>query len=326
MENQKLLVIANAENSSIRRLAYVSTFSASHYFNMIGKKLKSFNPILGETFEIITDNFRYISEQVNYRPGIFASHSESNDYIIEFQTRIEGKVLNDYLEYKQLGSFKIKLKKWEEEYIITRPNLHIQNPTGSTLYFDCTGKSTIDNNKTKERCIIEYYQKGWNNSTYGLIEGYLCDIEGKRLVKIQGKWSESIWISDLSTNKAETIWKSPPKPKDHDENYCLTPFGFNISEANKELIELLPPTDSRLRPDRKALSEGNIKLAAYEKYRLEELQRKGWKERKDNKTIYSPIYFDEEIDPITKEKIYKFNGKYWKDRELKKWENSPKIY
>jgi hypothetical protein len=36
------------------------------------------------------------------------------------------------------------------------------------------------------------------------------------------------------------------------------------------LRKYLPPTDSRLRPDQRALEEGDIKLAAAEKQRLEE--------------------------------------------------------
>jgi len=37
-----------------------------------------------------------------------------------------------------------------------------------------------------------------------------------------------------------------------------------------ELKKLLPPTDSRLRPDICALEQANIDLAAAEKHRLEE--------------------------------------------------------
>jgi len=36
------------------------------------------------------------------------------------------------------------------------------------------------------------------------------------------------------------------------------------------LLPFLPPTDTRLRPDQRALENGDFKLAASEKFRLEE--------------------------------------------------------
>lgn len=58
-----------------------------------------------------------------------------------------------------------------------------------------------------------------------------------------------------------------------------------------ELKKKLPKTDSRLRPDRIALGEGDTKKAAAEKYNLEEKQRAERKTRDHQGTDYIPRYF-----------------------------------
>lgn len=54
----------------------------------------------------------------------------------------------------------------------------------------------------------------------------------------------------------------------------------------------LPPTDTRLRPDQRALENGDFKLANSEKLRLEEKQRAIRKYNEKKKTEYKPFYFE----------------------------------
>jgi hypothetical protein len=42
---------------------------------------KPFNPILGETYELIGDGWKFLSEQVSHHPPISASYAESDHYI-----------------------------------------------------------------------------------------------------------------------------------------------------------------------------------------------------------------------------------------------------
>lgn len=44
------------------RLAYVTAYSVSRFSGQYSKKTKPFNPLLGETFELVTDKFRFFSE------------------------------------------------------------------------------------------------------------------------------------------------------------------------------------------------------------------------------------------------------------------------
>jgi hypothetical protein len=45
---------------------------------------------------------------------------------------------------------------------------------------------------------------------------------------------------------------------------------MNANHLPEQLKSVLPPSDCRFRPDQRALEEGNLKLAASEKQRLED--------------------------------------------------------
>ena len=52
--------------------------------------------------------------------------------------------------------------------------------------------------------------------------------------------------------------------------YHFTKFALQLNYLPDSLKEKLPPTDSRFRPDQRALENGNTELATKEKNRLEE--------------------------------------------------------
>ena len=96
----------------------------------------------------------------------------------------------------------------------------------------------------------------------------------------------------------------------------------------KQLIPQLPPTDTRFRPDQRAVEVGDFKLAASEKHRLEEKQRAVRKYRETHKLEHKPVYFDEWLNPDDPERTYyKYNNKYFEhDRPKKTWDHLPDLY
>ena len=59
------------------------------------------------------------------------------------------------------------------------------------------------------------------------------------------------------------------------------------------MIPILPPTDSRFRPDQRALENGNYETASNEKHRLEEKQRAVRKLMEKKGQNHQPKYFTE---------------------------------
>lgn len=66
---------------------------------------------------------------------------------------------------------------------------------------------------------------------------------------------------------------------------------MSLNELETDLLQVLCPTDSRLRPDIRRLENGDQDGAASEKARLEEKQRNARKARKQKKgNEYTPRY------------------------------------
>ena len=99
-----------------------------------------------------------------------------------------------------------------------------------------------------------------------------------------------------------------------------------MNEMSAELRQKLPPTDSRLRPDQRALENGDLKFASSEKQRIEEKQRSMRKAREKAREKWKPRYFEEEADPATGEKSFRYVRDYWEDRRQGNWEHLHEIF
>lgn len=72
MEYVELLDEAIKQKDSLKRLAYVAAYVITNLTCVERNSTKPFNPLLGETFELVTDKFRFLAEQVSHHPPITA--------------------------------------------------------------------------------------------------------------------------------------------------------------------------------------------------------------------------------------------------------------
>ena len=70
-------------------MAYLLMFAFSPCGNTMGRIGKPFNPLLCETFDLICNDFKFVSEQVCHHPPISASYA-----------------FNDYFEFIGVGNIK----------------------------------------------------------------------------------------------------------------------------------------------------------------------------------------------------------------------------
>ena len=82
MEFTECLDIAATEPDSLRRIAFVAAFAMSNYSSTIGRIAKPFNPMLGETYELVREDkgFRFIAEKVVHRPVRMACQAEAKEW------------------------------------------------------------------------------------------------------------------------------------------------------------------------------------------------------------------------------------------------------
>ena len=78
MEYNHLLDLAANEDDPLRRLAIVAIYSITLLTCVETNTTKPFNPLLGETFELVTPDFRFLAEQVSHHPPITGVHCEGN--------------------------------------------------------------------------------------------------------------------------------------------------------------------------------------------------------------------------------------------------------
>jgi hypothetical protein len=171
-----------------------------------------------------------------------------------------------------------------------------------TKYLEHCGQLTVESLSSKYSCVLEFKQnKYWGPSN--VVSGPVYSPTGEIVSNIEGKWDDQI-TQTLDSSHFHLLWRMYPFPLDSQEYYGFTAFGITLNEITPDLVGYLPPTDSRYRPDVRALENGDINLAEASKLRLEELQR----ERRKNKQDRQPRWFKQVGDE------WVYAGGYWEAR------------
>ena len=81
MDHTLMLKAAKHEDSLMRMVYFASSFISGNV-HISGRSCKPFNPMLGETFEYVTQDMKFYSEAVSHHPPIFALNVETEFYEI----------------------------------------------------------------------------------------------------------------------------------------------------------------------------------------------------------------------------------------------------
>jgi oxysterol-binding protein 1 len=167
----------------------------------------------------------------------------------------------------------------------------------------------------------------------GGIDGEIKDADGQVHYYLKGLWNETLSMSPYNPSKkgfdeenATLLWKAEETPQNWERIYRFTRMGLQLNKINSEMKKWLPPTDSRLRTDQRALENGDLTLANTEKHRLEERQRASRKKREQERIEWKPNYFEEYIDEETGMTEYKYIRDYWEDRRKRNWVHMPDLF
>jgi hypothetical protein len=180
----------------------------------------------------------------------------------------------------------------------------MRNLMVGTKYFEHCGQLAIENVITRERCLVDFKQNGYWGPT-NVVSGSIHDANGDVVGHLDGKWDDQICqILDTSGSHLRVLWKTTPFPKDAPECYGFTYYGITLNEITGDLVGKLPPTDSRYRPDVRALENGQLDLAEEEKLRVEQMQRA----RRNNGQERQPRWFRQVGDD------WDYLGGYWESR------------
>lgn len=88
---------------------------------------------------------------------------------------------------------------------------------------------------------------------------------------MSGKWNEDVKAVDVRDRSPITVWtRTHANNKDY---YYFNDYTMLLNHLSKEILTEVAPTDSRLRPDQRAMESRSMDLAESEKLRLEQKQR-----------------------------------------------------
>uniref|UniRef100_A0A8D3CCY2 Oxysterol-binding protein n=1 Tax=Scophthalmus maximus TaxID=52904 RepID=A0A8D3CCY2_SCOMX len=309
LEYSELLDIANQTQDPYQRMVYVATFAISAYASTYHRAgSKPFNPVLGETYECDRPDkgFRFIAEQVSHHPPVSACHSDSRNFSFWQDVRWKNKFWGKSMEIVPMGTTHVTLPAFGDHYEWNKVTSCIHNILSGQRWIEHYGEMSIKNiNSDACQCKVTFVKaKSWS-STVNEIEAVITDSNGKIVHSIFGKWHESVFQGNPPS--ATCIWRANSMPVDQDQYYGFTQFAVELNELDSTQRPLLPPTDTRLRPDQRLLEEGNPDAAEEQKQRIEQLQRERRKVLQDNSMTHQPRFFKYDDTWVS-------NNAYWEQR------------
>ncbi|KTF83831.1 hypothetical protein cypCar_00031716 [Cyprinus carpio] len=324
LEYSDLLDTANHTDDPYQRMVYIAAFAISGYATaQYRNRYKPFNPVLGETFECIREDrgFRYISEQVSHHPPISACHAESDNFNFWQDQRWKNKFWGKSLEIMPTGMVNVTLKKqvsvlvYGDHYEWNKVVTCIHNVLSQQRYLEHYGEVIIRNLKSSVcTCKITFVKaRYWgSDGSKNEVQGQVLDETGNVVHRFGGFWHEGIFCDTLPN--PQCIWKPNPQPKNYMLYYGFSSFAIEMNELTPDLKPLLPPTDTRLRPDQRLLEEGKIEETDKKKDEVEENQRERRKILAKRGEEHIPRFFRKTLDAAGRE-VWLYNGTYWKIRE-----------
>lgn len=360
IEYNDLLTKAAALDDSTLRMVYVAAFAASEYASTIDRIAKPFNPLLGETFEYCRpdQNFRLISEQVSHHPPISACCAESIKWDYYGENAVDSQFRGRSFDFKHLGKMfcvirpdaGVKDEKGEhveqELYSWKKVNTSVVGIIMGNPTVDNFGIMEVRNHTTGDVIQVDLKQRGWKASSAYQLSGVVTDKKGNASWAIGGHWNSKIFAkkvtgefdkkrrellidanegnsNDPHSGKKFLVWQAAPRPK---VPFNLTSFAITLNDPSEDLKPWLAPTDTRLRPDQRAMEDGKYDKASDEKHRVEEKQRAARRKREANREPYKPKWFVKLKHPVTGDNYWHFNNEYWVKRKEKALGDSGDIF
>jgi hypothetical protein len=152
---------AIAEEDPVMRLVYVATYAAGTYSFVRGRCSKPFNPLLGETFEVLTPEFRFVAEAVSHHPPVASVNCQGAGWEIEksLQTFIKLTTKNVVVQDFNPLFINIEPKSLNgqvETYTFETPKMTIGNLVVGEKYIEPAGIINIKNITSGELCIMNF--------------------------------------------------------------------------------------------------------------------------------------------------------------------------
>lgn len=331
-------VTTSGENGE--RILHIAAFAVSGFSNARLKERavrKPFNPMLGETFELVREDkgFRFLAEKVSHRPVIMACHADAKEWTFTQSPMPTQKFWGKSAELNTAGRVRITIPSLGEQYSYTVATSFLRNIIAGEKYIEPVGTMNIHCETTGEKAIVTFKVKGMFSGRSEEVEVCAYDPRGQPYpYTLQGKWTESLSLfTDNSSTLLKKIWNVGSLVDQPNVRYGFTTFAAQLNETTSNEKGMIPATDSRLRPDQRMVEEGRIDEAEEVKGELEDRQRTRRKEMEEKGENWQPRWFvkvreyaDEEVWRMKTPQEVGEGGGYWEQRKEGDWRCVPRVF
>ncbi|KAF7071275.1 hypothetical protein CFC21_076644 [Triticum aestivum] len=270
------------QGDSLMRTLLVAAFAVSSYASTEGRQCKPFNPLLGETYEADYPDkgLRFFSEKVSHHPVVVACHCDGRGWKFWGDSNLRGKFWGRSIQLDPIGVLTLQFDDGEK-FQWSKVTTSIYNIIIGKIYCDHYGTMHIKGS-SRYSCKLKFKELSIIDRNPHQVQGFVQDNRtGEKVAMLIGKWDEAMYYV-LGDPSAKPKWYDPMSEavllweRDKSLNqtrYNLSPFAISLNELPPHMLTMLPPTDSRLRPDQRHLENGEYEKANSEKLRLEQLQR-----------------------------------------------------
>ncbi|PBP24708.1 oxysterol-binding protein [Diplocarpon rosae] len=257
-----------------------------------GNEKKPLNPFLGELFlgkwVDSAGTTELVSEQVSHHPPATAYHISNKEHGVYLQGYNAQKASFARTIYvKQIGHAVFSIPAFNETYLISLPNLHIEGLIFGSPFVELNDKTYITSS-SGYTAKIDYSGKGWlsgkKNSFTAVM--YPTGKEKEVLYTITGQWTKMFDIMDGSKKNVIDTYNAETSP--------TTPLTIEPLDAQN-------PMESRRAWQKVAagIASGDMEMTGAEKTKIEESQRELRRQEAAEGRQWERRYFTKrESDPV----------------------------
>jgi hypothetical protein len=342
LEYAQLLDTASRQKSIIERLLYVTAFAISHFSTNRAKERamrKPFNPLLGETFELVRTNdeepggFRLLVEKVQHRPVKLALHAESANWSFAQSSAPGQKFWGKSAEITTDGRVRVVLRLpdgKDELYSWNIATMFLRNVVMGEKYVEPVGSMHVVNDSTGHRACAEFRSKGMFGGRSEDVHVDTFGPDGSNTGSgLAGTWTHELHTVGPGKAGGDEIWRAGSLVDNAAQTYGLTEFAATLNEVTEIEKGKLAATDSRLRPDQRFAEQGKLDDAETWKVKLEEAQRERRRQMEENGDVHRPRWFVKLEDSPDGEEVWRIKtGKdgYWEERSKGTWTGVGEIF
>jgi hypothetical protein len=172
-------------------------------------------------------------------------------YTRETVYRAKNKFSRGQLSFYNCYKEYINLINFDERFLIDPPAVCVHNLIIGSPYLDPSTKGFVRNSScpNEQYAEITFQKRGWSQENYFKLSAEVYSYPGVVAYRIEGKWSDTVYLIDEKTGERELVFKKAPYHQDVDYMYGMTNFQLQFNYLPDAMRPHLPPTDARFRPD-----------------------------------------------------------------------------